>query len=105
MSEIATYRCTDDKCRLTVHLSRQMPVWHPETPTALRSLDIKPEAQQYVIGYRTEAYCHGCRKVQESNTENRCARCGESSAPIEQAGLPCPQCKRGEFFMQHLIVR
>lgn len=105
MAQIATYRCTDKLCRLTIHLSQEMPVWHPDTPRELRAITVSAQAEPYVARYRSEAYCHDCRTIQESSADNRCRRCARGTAPMEQAGLLCPQCKRGAFFIEHLIVR
>ncbi|RJQ33757.1 hypothetical protein C4568_03850 [Candidatus Parcubacteria bacterium] len=104
MAEIASYQCTNLKCRFSMRVSREMPVWHPATPNGLRSLSPRPEARQYITALRSELFCHVCRKVIEHNGTMICVSCGAQDLREEQAGKSCAQCPIGVFEMTKLIV-
>ncbi len=102
MAEIATYKCSNNLCSLTLHLSRDFPVWHPHTPRELRSPNPLPHVTPYIIRYRSESYCPQCRKVVEYENA-ACVVCG-SEVPLEHAGRDCYQCEKGILIMPTLTV-
>jgi len=104
MAEIATYQCTNYKCRYTVRLSRDFPQWHPSTPPTLRSFSVSPAARQFVVGFRSELFCHTCRKVIEHIGTTVCSACNATDLQEEQAGKSCAQCPSGVFELAKLIV-
>ena len=104
MAEIATYQCNNYRCRYSVRVTRDFPLWHPNTPRTLRSFTVSPASHPYVIGSRSEIFCHNCRKVVEHVGTTICASCGASDLREEQAGKACAQCPAGTFEMTKLIV-
>ena len=104
MAEIAAYQCSNIKCRFSVRLSRDFPVWHPDTPLAFRTLSPSPAARSYIIKYRSELFCHKCLKVVEHRDRLACTACGAEDLRREQAGKSCGQCPIGVFEMTKLIV-
>ncbi len=105
MAEIATYRCSDAKCRFVVHLSRDFPLWHPETPASVRALNVSPAAEAYVTGLRSDAFCIDCRSIVNISPDKSCATCESSEVYGELLGRTCGQCVRGTFFIEALMVR
>ncbi len=104
MAEIASYICSNLKCRFAMRVSREMPLWKPGTPRALQSLSVRPEAQSFVLKYRSELFCHVCRTVVEHQDTKSCNACGAIDLRDEQVGKPCAQCPIGVFEMKKLIV-
>lgn len=104
MAEIATYQCTNLKCRYIIRVSREFPVWHPDTPLSVRTLSKSPSAAPYVLKYRSELFCHRCRKIVEHTGDTTCALCGATDVREEQTGKSCAQCTQGFFEMTKLTV-
>lgn len=104
MAEIAAYQCTNLKCRYSVRLSREFPVWHPDTPQSMRSLSPSQDARSYILKYRSELFCHICRKVVDYRESLSCGACGADNLREEQIGKACAQCATGVFEMTRLIV-
>lgn len=104
MAEIATYQCSNNKCRFSVRVSRDFPLWHPETPRHLRTLSPSAEAREYITGYRSELFCHQCLRVSEHQGTLVCVLCGAENLREEQTGKGCGQCPSGVFEMVRLNV-
>ena len=104
MAEIATYQCNNLKCRYVVRVSREFPVWHPETPTSLRALKPSHDSLPYIVKYRSELFCHNCRKIIDHSGTTLCNLCGADDVREEQAGKACAQCPKGVFVMTKIIV-
>jgi ribosomal protein L33 len=103
MPEIATYRCNNYLCRLTLRLSRNFPVWLAHTPYEVR---LKPRAissKTYIERLRSESYCRACKKVVEYTSDQACASCA-SKIETEQLGAPCPRCQQGVFTLPQLSI-
>ena len=104
MAEIATYTCASNKCRFTVRLSRDFPIWHPETPKTLRSMSVSPAASKYVTGRRSDAYCITCKTVTSHDGNTSCKKCGNGLSD-DLTRHPCAQCTKSKVTMPHLLVR
>jgi hypothetical protein len=104
MAEIATYLCSSNKCRFTVRLSRDFPVFHTQTPKHLRSLTVTPASRGYVTAFRSDTYCLSCKKVFDRDRHPRCSQCG-GNLKEDLLKHPCPQCKKAPVLMPHLLVR
>jgi hypothetical protein len=104
MARIKSYRCTHNKCRFSVHLSQELPLWHPQTPTHMKKLPVPSGSAQYVIGYRSELFCRYCKKTVESNAEMVCSRCLRSGLYEDEGGRSCPQCLVGRLSLEHQSV-
>ena len=103
MAEIATYQCTNNLCRYSVHVSHEFPIWHSQTPKKLRSIAVDAHARPYVIGRRNESLCHHCKRVVELKDEALCPTC-KNQLHKEQLGKRCPNCKKGTLSMPELAV-
>jgi len=104
MAEIATFTCANNRCRFTVRLSRDFPLWHEQTPKHLRSLTITPASRGYVKGLRSDIYCTTCKKVLDHDGSRACKKCG-SHLHEDLTRHPCPQCAKAPITMPHLLVR
>jgi hypothetical protein len=104
MSEIATFSCTRKYCLYTVHIASDYPVWHPETPKAMRTLPIKKNATQFVKEYRSDAFCHRCKDVSSYQEISACKKCG-AQVSEDLSKHPCAQCRTGQVALTHLVVR
>ena len=106
MAEIATFRCSNYRCRLTLRMCKDFPVWHPDTPPTVRTTVSPVDADRnFIVRYRTELYCRECRLLLADPADSNCPRCSSSELHSDQAGLPCVQCTEGTFAMVHLVVR
>ena len=105
MAEIATYRCSNYRCRLSVRVCKDFPVWRADAPLEGRSVVPSSTHHAFVERYRSEIYCHHCRRVLADATDTSCARCGMSDLRTDQTGRPCVQCLSGVFEMAELVVR
>ena len=103
MAEIATYSCSNTRCKLTLRLSRDFPLWQKHTPPELKSPANGISAKEYVLRYRSESFCKFCRAVVEYTEENCCFTCN-AEVPTEHAAAECPRCKEGTLSMPHLLV-
>jgi hypothetical protein len=89
MGEIATYKCSNLQCRLTLRLAGNFPVWD--------------EARKNIIRYRNETFCTSCNKVVEYNDANACTVCF-AEVTGQNIGRVCPRCAAGTFTMPLLSV-
>ena len=105
MAEIATYRCDNYRCRLTVRLCKDFPVWRSDAPLEGRSIVPSPSHRPYVERYRSEIYCHHCRRVIADARDAACGSCGNADLRNDQTGQSCVQCYTGVFQMIDLTVR
>jgi hypothetical protein len=104
MASIRTYRCTHTLCRFELYLTRNMPVWHPETPVRLQKLPVPAEAQQYVTGYRSDSFCRYCRKAVPMRDDRVCSQCERGGIYEEEGGRSCPTCLVGRLMLVHQSV-
>lgn len=88
MAEIATFKCTNRKCLLTLYVARDFPVWD--------------QARTAVVRHRSETFCIACNKVVEY-ADDLCAVCA-GSVITENLGRACPRCTTGSFSMPHISV-
>lgn len=102
MAEMSTYVCSNRKCGLTLRLSREFPLWKPETPKALRVLSKNETAANYIVGFRSESLCYSCSRIIESGAQ--CPHCNSEDVRDEQAGHTCPRCAKGIFSLIQLTV-
>ena len=106
MAEIATFRCDNYRCRMTVRMCKDFPVWHAHAPSPLRAkLYSSDSEKEFVVRYRTEVYCRACRFLIADPTSAACPRCHGATLVADQTGMPCVQCTQGTFAMVHLTVR
>jgi len=89
MGDIATYKCSNLQCRLTLRLAGNFPVWD--------------EARENITRYRSETFCAKCNKVVEYTSDNACAVCNHAVV-INNIGRACPRCAAGTFAMPLLSV-
>jgi len=89
MGEIATYKCSNLQCRLTLRLAGNFPVWD--------------EAKANIMRYRSETFCSNCNKVVEYSGANACTVCDHEVA-VNNIGRVCPRCSAGTFAMPLLSV-
>ena len=89
MAEIATFKCSNQQCRLILRLASNFPVWD--------------EARTNITRHRSETFCTTCNKVTEYTGDNTCAVCA-SAVTVENLGRQCPRCKTGTFSMPALSV-
>jgi hypothetical protein len=104
MATVRIYRCTDNTCRFMVHLGKEFPLWHPETPASMKLVPVPAAAREYVVGHRSESFCRYCKKTVESNADMTCPRCSRSGMYEEEGGRACPQCLSGTLSIQHQSV-
>ena len=91
---------------MTLRICKDFPVWHADTPPALRTkLSPTADDKNFVVRYRTELYCRACRLHLADPKEANCPRCQSNELHADQTGLPCVQCTEGIFAMVHLSVR
>ncbi len=86
MADIATFKCSNRQCLLTVHVANDFPVWD--------------EARTTVVRRRSETYCTTCNKVVEY-ADTACTVCA-SEVVVDNLGRACPRCAKGSFAMLHL---
>jgi len=103
MSEIATYRCTNYLCRLTLRLSRNFPVWLTHAPKEVRLAPSLASSKDFIERLRSETYCRACKKIVEYTAAGTCAVC-EENIEVEQLGQSCPRCAQGVFTMPQLSI-
>jgi hypothetical protein len=103
MAEIATYTCSNSRCKMVVRLSRDFPVWHVDTPPQYRDLAVAPHAAPYVLRYRSESFCSTCFKVVDRTESNTCTVC-TTAVVVDPMGHPCPRCNQGTLVMPQLKV-
>ena len=106
MAEIATFRCSNYRCRLTFRVCKDFPVWHPDAPMNVRSVPASLFTNKELIArFRTELYCRTCQMVVADPADTSCPRCHTAPLSHDQTGQPCVQCTEGTFAMVHLSVR
>ena len=86
MADIATYRCSNRQCLLTLRVASDFPVWN--------------EARTSVVRYRSETFCTVCNKVVEYMGD-ACAVCA-GKVIADNLGRACPRCAVGSLAMPHL---
>ncbi len=89
MADIATYKCSNQQCRLTLRLATDFPVWN--------------ESKEVITRHRSETFCNSCNKVVEYANDNTCTVC-TSEVTIKNMGRACPRCRTGIFSMPRLSV-
>lgn len=104
MSEIATYQCTNGRCRRALRLSKDFPVWKANTPLSARKLRVANEHASYIERYRSETFCGACKKTIELTPFTTCPHCGANDLPVEYTGVRCTDCKHGSFTLVHLAI-
>ena len=103
MPEIATYKCSNYQCGLTLRLSKNFPVWHSHTPKEIRLRPGHPSAGAFIERLRSESFCLNCKKVVEYAEPNTCKAC-EGPVEAEQLGAACPLCGQGVMMMPRLSL-
>lgn len=86
MADIATYRCSNRQCLLTLRMASDFPVWN--------------EARTSIVRYRSETFCTACNKVVEY-AGDACVACA-SGVIAGNVGRACPRCAVGSLSMPHL---
>jgi hypothetical protein len=89
MAEIATFKCSNRECRLTVRMAQDLPIWD--------------EAKENITRYRSETFCIKCNKVAEYTANNTCTVCF-AEVTAQNIGRSCPRCKAGTLAMPLLSV-
>ncbi len=105
MAEIATYKCNNYRCLLTIRVCKDFPVWLENAPMQGRSLVPSVDYLPFVARYRSEIYCHHCKVVLTDASEATCNQCGNSDLNEDQSGRCCTQCLIGVLKMTALTVR